>query len=280
MFSRMRNLQRALILIAICCCGTLRALQQTPESQSKPSTASPPTDKDRFHIYLLMGQSNMVGRDTRNLDSQTGDPRILSLNGAGQWVIAHDPLHEDSRIKPGVGPGLWFAMEMIKTDPNIVIGLVPCAVGGTPLRRWVKGGDLYEKAVQRAKLAAQSGVLSGVLWHQGEADTNKLEDAETYEVRLTQMFMDLRSDLGQPNLPVVVGQLGDFLSLTPEKYPFLDKVRTAIKHVPGVLPNSGYADSAGLTDKGDKLHFSAEAQKEFGVRYAKAMKALQKPESP
>ncbi len=250
--------------------------QQTADpSISRPSVAPPA--KDRFHIYLLMGQSNMVGRDTHKLDGQPEDSRILDLTGDGRWVVAHDPLHEDTHLKPGVGPGLSFAREIVKANPTITVGLVPCAVGGTPLKRWVKGADLYEKAVSRARLAKEAGVLKGVLWHQGEAETNNKDSAESYQARLAQMFKDLRADLGQPDLPIVVGQLGEFLSNSPEKYPFLDTVRDAIKQMPTAAPHVGYADSAGLTDKGDKLHFNADSQREFGVRYAKAMALLRKP---
>jgi hypothetical protein len=173
----------------------------------------------------------------------------------------------------GIGPGIPFALEMLKAAPNVTIGLVPCAVGGTSLSRWVKGADLYERAVSRAKLAAQVGVIQGVLWHQGESDTSKQKNAESYEARLTQMFKDLRQDLDLPELPIVVGQLGDFL--TPEKYPYAETVRSAIKHAPSAIANVGYADAAGLVDKGDKLHFAADAENELGARYAKAMQELQ-----
>lgn len=253
-----------ILLLAILGCTT---------SDGQQSAAMAPPPKNSFHIYLLMGQSNMVGRDTRGLAAQADDPRILTLNTNGEWVVARDPLHSsEGRIPPGVGPGISFAAEMLKADPTITIGLVPCAVGGTPLRRWVKGGDLYEKAVKRAKLAAQTGVIEGVLWHQGETDTSSQKNAETYEVRLTQMFKDLRADLDQPDLPIVVGQLGNFLE--PGKYPYVETVRAAIKHMPAVMPHVGYADSTGLGDKGDKLHFSSEAQREFGTRYAKAMQEI------
>jgi hypothetical protein len=236
--------------------------------QPAPTLAQPPAH-DSFHIYLLMGQSNMVGRDTRSLATQTDNPRLLSLNHDDKWVVARDPIFFDDRIPPGQGPGVSFGLEMLKTQPNITIGLVPCAVGGTPLSRWVKGGDLYEKCIARAKLVAPDGTIDGVLWHQGEADTTTQENADTYGTRLVQMFKDLRADLGIPGLPIVVGQLGPFLD--PAKYPFLDTVRAALKHLPAELPHVGYADSAELTDRGDKLHFSADSQKIFGSRYAKAM---------
>lgn len=252
--------------------------QAGPKETSAPAVVPPPA-KERFHVYLLMGQSNMVGRDTRGLDSQVDNPRVLSLNNNGEWVVARDPIHPQvGRIAGGIGPGISFALEMLKGDTNITIGLVPCAVGGTPLRRWTKGkgGDLYEGAIRRAKRAAESGVISGVLWHQGESDTTEEKNAKTYEARLTQMFKDLREDVGAPDLPIVVGQLGDFLLLTPEKNPYAETVRAALKQMPRALPHVGFADSACLEHKGDKLHFSTEAQRQLGVRYAAAMRELQR----
>jgi hypothetical protein len=238
---------------------------------TRPATPATPPAKEVFHIYLLMGQSNMVGRDTIPVAAQVDDPRILALSPEGQWVMAREPMYTGGS---GMGPGIYFAKEMLKTDPKITIGLVQSAVGGTPLRRWVKGGDLYEKAVERAKLAAPFGQIKGVLWHQGESDTNTEENAGTYEARLSQMLKDLRQDLSMPNLPIVVGQLGEFLSA--EKYPQVKTVRAAIAHIPAIVPNTGFADSIGLGHKGDILHFSADAQAEFGVRYAKVMQQLQK----
>ncbi|HEV2762671.1 MAG TPA: sialate O-acetylesterase [Pyrinomonadaceae bacterium] len=251
--------------------GVLKARQSAsqPSAAPAPAVVTPPAG-DNFHVYLLMGQSNMVGRDTRTLASQVENPRVLALDGEGRWVVAREPMHVGGT---GVGPGIPFAVEMLKDDPQITVGLVPCAVGGTPLRRWVKGADLYERAVSRAKTAARDGVVKGVLWQQGESDTGKKENADTYETRLTQMFRDLRQDLGLPELPIVVGQLGDFL--TPDKYPYAETVRGAIVRVPAAVPGVGYADSKGLGHKGDQLHFSADAEIELGARFAKAMRELQ-----
>lgn len=106
---------------------------------SAPAAVTPPAGEG-FHVYLLMGQSNMVGRDARAPGPQVDNPRVLALNADGRWVVARDPLHAKvGRIEPGVGPGIPFALEMLKADSRVIIGLVPCAVGGTPLRRWVKG---------------------------------------------------------------------------------------------------------------------------------------------
>jgi hypothetical protein len=264
---------RRILTILVACLSTGLA-----HAQSKPAT---PPAKEEFHLYLLMGQSNMVGRDLKGMGAQQENPRILSLNPEGQWVVAKDPLHAKiGRIESGIGPGLSFATEMLNsgTDAKVTIGLIPCAVGGTPLGRWTKGkgGDLYEQAIARAKAASKDGVVKGMIWHQGETDSEKQANADSYGTRLALMIQDLRRDLGQPELPVVVGQLGEFLALTPEKFPGAATVQAALRKIPDTVPHTAFADSAGLGHKGDKLHFNAEASKELGIRFARAMSGLQK----
>jgi hypothetical protein len=240
----------------------------------------PPVD-----LYLLMGQSNMVGRDTAGLGEQTPDLRILSWTtiGSSPWRAAREPLNADGS---GMGPGIPFAAALLAASgvsADTVIGLVQTAVGGTPLRRWVKGGDLYEKAVfqARAALRAAQAVnpaarLRGVLWHQGESDCENKNDADTYEARLVKMFTDLRADLADLTgatampLPVVIGQLGDFVS-----FAHTETVRAALRNMPARLPAVAFVDAAGLPDKGDRLHFTAAAQQELGRRYAAAMRKLE-----
>jgi hypothetical protein len=267
----------ARILLASSLCANLCLAQQpsTPSIPAQPQAIVATPQRATFHIYLLMGQSNMVGRDTSALDSQVDNPNILALNPDNHWVVARDPMFPQvGTIPGGQSAGIPFAAAMLKSQPGITIGLVPCAVGGTPLRRWVKGADLYEGCIVRTRLAAQAGSIAGVLWHQGESDTAVQTDADTYEQRVIQMFKDLRTDLGRPDLPIVAGQLGPFLD--PAKYPYVGTVRAAIRHLPADLPHIGYADSAGLVDKGDSLHFNAASQKIFGGRYAQAMQQAAK----
>lgn len=266
---RTRNPLYLLLLAAVVWLGG-GALDASPA----PRQVVTPPPRSQFQIYLLMGQSNMAGRDTRKLADQVDNPHILALDPNGQWVVARDPIFaQRGRTKPGAGPGIPFAQTLLRAHPGITIGLVPCAVGGTSLGHWVRGADLYERALRMARVAARSGVISGVLWQQGESDTTREKDAATYAGRLARLLGDLRQDLGQPDLPIVVGQLGGFLS--PHKYPYVDRVRAAIRRVPGMVPHVGYADSAGLGDRGDGLHFSADAQQVFGQRFAREMLLLQ-----
>lgn len=231
-----------------------------------------------FHIYLLMGQSNMAGRGKVDAASAPNNPRILAFNRDDRWIIASDPLHWDKPQVAGVGPGLAFAQAMAEGQPDISIGLIPCAVGGTPLSRWQKGGDLYEAAVKRARTAAAAGTLAGVLWHQGESDANE-KSAPTYQERLGQMLSDLRADLGIKDLPIVIGELGEF-HVARNGAPS-QTINDALRAIAAAVPQVACVDAKGLKDGGDNLHFDAASQREFGQRYAKAMRALgAKPAKP
>lgn len=91
-------------------------------------TATPPA-KD-MELYLLIGQSNMAGRGKVDEESKQIHPRVFMLNKDGQWVPATDPLHFD-KPSAGVGPGLAFGKALAEAAPEVRIGLIPCAVGGT-----------------------------------------------------------------------------------------------------------------------------------------------------
>lgn len=235
--------------------------------------------KEKLRIYLLMGQSNMAGRGVIEDEDKTAHARVLMYETNDVWVPAVEPITKDAHKPNGVGPGLAFGKAMAEKDASVIIGLVPTAVGGTPLSRWSKGGDLYENAVHRAKESMRDGTLAGVIWHQGESDTGTKEKAETYGKRLAKMFADLRADIGAPDLPIVVGELGQFFihRTNGKPVPLAKVVDAALKDIPHHVAHTGCVLSEGLKDKGDQLHFDSASQREFGRRYAEVMWNLQHP---
>lgn len=231
--------------------------------------------KEKFHLYLLMGQSNMAGRGRMTEADRQPVPRVWMRDEENQWVPAAHPLHQDKPLIAGVGLGIDFAKRIGRADGSVHIGLIPCAFGGTPLSRWSKGGDLYETAVKRAKTAMVDGTLCGVLWHQGESDAGRQETADTYGDRLAQMIADLRADLDSPNLPFVAGRLGEFF-VQSGKARYAETVDAALRDLPSRVENTACASTKGLKHKGDVVHFSADALRELGKRYAAEMSRLTK----
>lgn len=87
-----------------------------------------------------------------------------------------------------------------------MVGLVPCAVGGTAIKEWERGAHLYENMIQRAKAAVDhggDGVIKAVLWYQGESDTSSQQDAECYKAKMEELIHDVRADLNMPSLPII-----------------------------------------------------------------------------
>ena len=229
------------------------------------------SERKGFDLYLLIGQSNMSGRGKIKTIDRKMHPRVLTLDKDNRWVAAVDPLHFD-KVSAAVGPGLTFGKAMAALDPTVVIGLVPCAVGGTPMVRWQKGADLYEAAVERARIALADGVFAGALWHQGERDSQFPADAKLYGRRLAKMVRDLRRDLSTPELAVVVAELGRFLD--KKHFVKLRTINDALKRLPERVKHTAWVDSAGLEDRGDGVHLNTESQRELGRRYAEAMARL------
>jgi acetyl esterase/lipase len=261
---------RSLVLVALCL-GSLSVL-------------AGPAPKEKFHLYLLAGQSNMAGRGAVEEQDRTPHPRVFTLNDKDEWVPATEPLHFDKPKIAGVGPGFAFAKAMAEAQPDVTIGLIPCAVGGSPLSSWQpKATDEatkttpYDTAIRRAKVAMNDGTIKGILWHQGESDSNE-KSAPKYGNNLEQTLGRMRDDLGNSDLCMVLGELGPH---TLAKNEWAKVVNNEIKTFGRRFDHCASVSADGLKDKGDQTHFDSASAREMGRRYAEAMLKLQAlPEAP
>jgi hypothetical protein len=237
-----------------------------------------PDQSESFHLFLLVGQSNMAGRGNVSDADREVHPQVLMLNKQSKWVPAQDPMHFDKPKIVGVGLGRTFAIDYAAQHPGITVGLIPCAVGGSPISAWAPGGfhpstntHPFDDAVPRAILALQSGTLKGVLWHQGEGDSNATK-APAYEKKLHELIARFRKDLNAANVPFIAGQMGQF----PER-PWNDArkmVDSVHRQLPASVPYTAFVSSAGLNHRGDEVHFDSSSYREFGHRYFRAYQTL------
>ncbi len=236
--------------------------------------------RDKFHLFLLVGQSNMAGRGKVTDDDRKPHARVLMLTKGNTWAPAIDPLHFDKPRIVGVGLGKTFGIELAKARPGVTIGLIPCAVGGSPIASWEPGGyhastktHPYDDAMKRARVALKAGTLKGILWHQGESDASP-EKSAVYEAKLHALIARLRKELNGHDVPFIAGQMGQF----PTR-PWSDgkrKVDRAHRDLPKKVKRTAFVNSNDLTHKGDHVHFDAASYRELGRRYAKAFLALVK----
>lgn len=230
-------------------------------------------------IFLLIGQSNMAGvGPIGSLDTITLKNAYL-FNDKNEWENVKSTETESTNryssvkkaSKQKLSPGYTFAKKMAFYTGK-AIGIVSNARGGTTISWWQKGYEgendfnLYEEAVARAKaaLAATPGAkIKGIIWHQGEGDNSKTS-GEYYLQRLSKLVADLRTDLGDNNIPFIAGEVGKWnnrgLSVNPK-----------IRLVKDSIPNADNVTSDGLTsinlEKNDP-HFDTYSQRVLGGRYA------------
>jgi hypothetical protein len=256
----------ALLAVAATVSGCAPALAQQP-----------PSDPERFHIYLLAGQSNMAGRGVVEPQDSVIHPRVWMLDRDLNWVPAVDPMHFDKPVA-GVGPGRSFGIAMAEGDPTVHIGLVPTAVGGSAITSWVPGGIHretgaypWDEAIVRVRSAMAGGKLKGILWHQGESDSGNAASTQ-YAGNLSTLIARFRTELDAPTLPFVIGQLGRFAG-SPWGQGQM-RVDAAHQAAASEVPNVTYVSADGLADNGDNLHFSNAAARELGLRYAEGYRSL------
>ena len=229
-----------------------------------------------YHIYLLMGQSNMAGRGVLTDEYRQMRPaRVLMLDDENKWVQAKHPIHFDKPKSVGVGPGLSFAEAIAGTYSRDTIALVPCAVGGTSISKWEPGAydkatdtHPYDDALERIKEAQKKGVIKGIIWMQGEGDSNEAS-AKVYLSRITTLIKRLRKEIGDPHLPFVAGELGRYR----ERYGL---VNAQLAFLPSHVPYTEVVSSEGLTHKGDGTHLDSPSAEIYGRRFAEGMLHLQR----
>ncbi|KAF8708838.1 hypothetical protein HU200_030228 [Digitaria exilis] len=233
----------------------------------------PPSNK---LVFILAGQSNMAGRGGVVANRWDGlvpsdcapSPALLRLSPDLRWEQAHEPLHQGidaPNHAVGVGPGMSFANALLRSGRAgaPVVGLVPCAVGGTRMAEWVKGTDLYAEMLRRARVAVETGGRIGaLLWYQGESDTVRWSDATEYGRRMTMLLRDLRADLGMPHLLVIQVGLASGLGQ------YTQVVREAQKGIK--LRNVRFVDAMGLPLQDGHLHLSTQAQVQLGHMLAQS----------
>lgn len=249
-----------------------------------------------FHIYLCIGQSNMEGaarieaQDTINIDSRFKILEALDcpkLNRQkGQWYTAKPPL---CRCDTRLSPADYFGRTIIQNMPqNQSIGLVHVAVAGSKIeifdkikyktyldsstkeRPWMinmansYGGNPYERLIEMAKIAQKSGVIKGILLHQGESNTGD----KTWPAQVKKIYDDILVDLGiAPNsIPLLAGEM-----VAAEQGGKCANHNAIIATLPRSIPKTIVVSSNGLSAAKDGLHFDSAGVREFGKRYADAL---------
>ena len=254
-----------------------------------------------FHIYLCFGQSNMEGNAQWESVDNDVDERFQMLattdfdnpkRTKGNWYTANCPI-----VSPigKLGPTDYFGRTMVAAMPtNVKIGVVAVAMGGSPIEMFDKdkyeqklaqnpnewwaqisknyyGSNPYGRLIDMAKKAQESGVIKGILLHQGCSNCGDPNWPNMVKKIYNDMLTDL--NLKAEDVPLFVGEteyenMGGGCS----------GHNAVVAQIPSVIPTGHVVSAEGIPGNGtDAWHFSASGYRTLGKRYAyEALKVMGK----
>jgi hypothetical protein len=259
-------------------------------------TASAHAQDKNFHVYLCLGQSNMEGFPGIPEEEKAYlEPRFQVLAAVdfpalgreqGKWYPAVPPL---CRPNSGMSPADSFGRTLAASLPaSIKVGVVNVSVGGCKIElfdpvsfpdyipnapKWMKsaltayGDNPYQRLVDMARLAQQSGVIKGILLHQGESNVND----PAWPAKVKAVYANLLADLGlsAADVPLLVGGL-----VPADQQGKCASMNAVIADLPKTIPTAHFIASDGCEGVSDRLHFSPAGYRELGRRYAETMLTL------
>lgn len=248
-----------------------------------------------FYVYLCIGQSNMEGNARIQHQDSTVDGRFQMLSAVnmpdrgrtmGNWYPAVPPL---CRNRTGLTPADYFGRTMVESLPEKVkVGVVMVAIGGCKIELfdkdnyqsyvaaspgWLKNmvkeydENPYGRLVAMAKIAQKTGVIKGILLHQGESNTNDSIWPKKVKLVYDNLMKDL--NLNPKNVPLIAGEV-----VHADQGGVCASMNNIISKLPETIPNSYVVPSNGIPAAGDHLHFTAEGYRILGKRYAETLLAL------
>ena len=251
-----------------------------------------------YSIYLLGGQSNAAGKAlTKSVKGSAGltdrlvapqtDVQIFNgaeNTGTGVW----------ENLQPGrslegakyFGPEITLGRTLADAKPDEHIRIIKYARGDRSLHTdWNPDGGSQYAALTNTIAHAIAALgpddtfsIEGFAWLQGENDgwsfrgRSTAARAAAYGDNLTRLIGAIRRDLGEPDLPFVIGRISD-----SELWDLRAEVRAGQDRVNATVAGTALfsTDDLGLrSEKIGRAHYDAPAQEQIGARFATAFLAV------
>lgn len=195
-------------------------------------------------VYLFAGQSNMDGRANGEILSEKDLARLEKVANRIQFYFNHHPvtnlqltkatkfIKEKFTFSQIFGPELFFGIELAEKYPNDEFIFIKRSVGGTSLYGSWNPNWTVEKAAEckeenkpklyfefidyvkktLSNLEPNSYEIKGMLWVQGEADSNiknyGKNPSETYAENLKNLIAGVRKEMDIMKMPFALFQVG------------------------------------------------------------------------
>lgn len=226
-------------------------------------------------LWVIAGQSNAVGYG----HGVVNDPPAMGVSVFAvneEWRMATHPIFDTTGTQHpanrdsgriDVSPWLTFS-KLILQQAGVPVGLIPTALGGSPLSAWdpgnPEGAYLYEN--MRAMIEAAGGRVAGMVWYQGCTDAND-NDAPTYLARFTRFVQAVRAQYGE-QMSIITAQLNRCVDVTAEGDPHWTMIREAQRQAARVIPQLAVVPTLDCP-LSDGIHNSAVGNVMIGERFGR-----------
>ena len=237
-----------------------------------------------YDVFIIAGQSNTYAGSADTGDSLPDVVLDADDEDIKQWgryspnvdtvITATEPMDSHDRQNAINNNWIGWAMTFAKIYKakgyllgNRQILLVHCGMGSSGFGNgdWNQGDTYYNDMIAKTNLALAEGSgvneLKGMLWHQGENDTLSSTRANNHNTALLNFIDDVRTDLSDSDMPIVVGNIVPAWATTTDR----QTVETNHINVPSNRSYTGYADTENPTELTKSSisphdnHFSAQS---------------------
>ena len=230
--------------------------QQGHDSVPSAAASEPAVQKagGGKHLFILSGQSNMVGLDP----NITFTPNVIAALGKDAVIIVKDA-HGGQSIRS------WCKSNL--EDPPPTFGRIPKV-----------RGELYGRLMTKVNDAIKGEIVQTItfVWMQGESDLNNT----AYVAYLKELLSQLQHDLNFKDINFVLGRISDSGLDNPKKPGLVQAIRKAQVEFAESYPRCAWVDTDDLNDREqdgkilNDLHYTPEGYRILGERFADKAVAL------
>lgn len=205
--------------------------------------------------FLLMGQSNCANWGETTMTST----KAKVFNNNKLFDNASDPLPGSD----GTRGSVWTRLVNSLDSTKYKIVLIPTAVGGTSINRWLPtANDLFTNVTTQVNAYKKTGgVITHVLWHQGESDISM--NPTDYKTKFTQIANSLNTLTN--NAKIYVSQ-ATYCSGNSS-----DSLRTAQAELGKTYNTGPNTDTLGPNTRYDNCHFNNSGLEQFATLWKIAL---------
>ncbi len=240
---------------------------------------------DHFKVFILSGQSNMVGQGvSQDLSAPYQQPLDHVL--CSSYGEANDPAPLQP-VGTEFGPEMAFGHRLAEARPDEQFLLIKFAVGGAPIGafrsaswRYPLWVDHVRSGIEQLTDAGHTTEFAGLLWTQGEADavlgprqtSNDFDGyvgtTGNYVDALTHLIANMRNEF-DANLPAFISRLSsEQVNAHNIEAEYLANIRAAQEWVTAIDPLANLINTDDFALHGDNKHFNTAGQLALGEAFA------------